>query len=632
MASFGKSSDGTYYEWVGDEGSIYTLGNKYVTLSNSSFSSSMRSVIPAYTQLSRVDVCLRWKTSVGSSKGDGYLYIGDTNVGGKWKTGKDWRDDWVNNLQGYFQSGTANAGLPTSEIRGRFEASWGRTSYYVFKIRWYPKYTITVNGGSGGGTYNMGSSVTIKASIPAGYNFVKWSDGNTNESRTVTVTGNATYTAEFTPQTCQVILEDGEGLHGAKATLSGGGQYKFGDTVTIKAEAPIHHAFYAWRSFDIPNGTYIWENPFTFTIDESLLYEGKLYDIKISCLLEFTGYTVKAEIQPEKAGKVEWGVFYAEINEGFFSTEGDVTQEGVLIGEDYLDNFWINAVPNKGYEFVEWSDGETANPRQVNLTDDATFTARFSKKQHTISLIRTIINGPSDVSDDCYILGDGTYEYGTEVTLEARVNPSSDYEFVGWQDGEESAIRTIIVTEDYTYRATFRRLKCTVTFKNYDDTVLQTTKIEIGTKPQYTGPTPIKESTVEVEYTFIGWEPSLDYTRDDTTFVAQFTATKRKYTISASVINGTIDGVGTYEYGTSIVLTVTPDNGYKFEKWSDGDTQNPRTITVTGNATYEAQIRQLVLKFKSVKIYYPTEVNVASPDNPLIADEKAQIVVQIALE
>lgn len=60
--------------------------------------------------------------------------------------------------------------------------------------------TVTAGTGgtaSGGGTYNYGETATLKATPSAGYYFVKWSDGNTNASRTVTVTGNATYTATF---------------------------------------------------------------------------------------------------------------------------------------------------------------------------------------------------------------------------------------------------------------------------------------------------------------------------------------------------------------------------------------------------------------------------------------------------
>ena len=280
----------------------------------------------------------------------------------------------------------------------------------------------------------------------------------------------------------------------------------------------------------------------------------------------------------------------------------------------------LTANPATGYEFKQWSDGNTQNPRPDTVTGNITYTAEFVKKSYTISASGA--NGT--------VTGGGIYEYGTTVTLTAT--PNSGYKFVKWSDENTSNPRTITVSGNATYTAIFEKPTYTITFKNHDGTTLQTISVEHGGTPKYTGSTPTKSSTAEYSYSFSGWSPSIGAITSDTIYIAQFTATKRKYTISASVINGTVDGVGTYEYGTSVILTVNPDNGYKFEKWSDDNTQNPRTITVTGNATYEAQIRRLILKFKSVKIYYPTEVNVASPDNPLITDEKAQIVVQIALE
>ena len=68
-------------------------------------------------------------------------------------------------------------------------------------------YLITVlaspsNGGtvSGGGTYYYNETVTISATANTGYHFTQWNDGNTNASRTITVTENTTYTATFIPQ------------------------------------------------------------------------------------------------------------------------------------------------------------------------------------------------------------------------------------------------------------------------------------------------------------------------------------------------------------------------------------------------------------------------------------------------
>ena len=51
---------------------------------------------------------------------------------------------------------------------------------------------------------------------------------------------------------------------------------------------------------------------------------------------------------------------------------------------------------------------------------------------------------------------------------------------------------------------------------------------------------------------------------------------------------GTVTGSGQYPAGSEIVITATANEGYSFQKWHDGNTDNPRTITVTGDATYTA--------------------------------------------
>ncbi len=63
------------------------------------------------------------------------------------------------------------------------------------------------------------------------------------------------------------------------------------------------------------------------------------------------------------------------------------------------------------------------------------------------------------------------------------------------------------------------------------------------------------------------------------------------YTITTAVNDntmGSVSGGGSYPQGTSVTLNATPNSGYRFVQWQDGITTNPRTITVTGNATYTA--------------------------------------------
>lgn len=121
------------------------------------------------------------------------------------------------------------------------------------------------------------------------------------------------------------------------------------------------------------------------------------------------------------------------------------------------------------------------------------------------------------------VAGGGNYTKNATVVLTAT--PASGYDFSQWSDGNTSNPRTITVTQDKSYQAVF-------------------------------------------------------------------TAIPVQYTISTAVTptgTGTVSGGGTYNSGTSVTLTATPGSGYMFSQWSDGSTTNPRTITVSGDATYTAE-------------------------------------------
>ena len=51
---------------------------------------------------------------------------------------------------------------------------------------------------------------------------------------------------------------------------------------------------------------------------------------------------------------------------------------------------------------------------------------------------------------------------------------------------------------------------------------------------------------------------------------------------------GTVTGGGAYHYGNVATLTATANSGYEFAGWNDGNTDNPRSITVTQSETYTA--------------------------------------------
>ena len=67
------------------------------------------------------------------------------------------------------------------------------------------------------------------------------------------------------------------------------------------------------------------------------------------------------------------------------------------------------------------------------------------------------------------------------------------------------------------------------------------------------------------------------------------------YVITADVNNGSwgsVMGDGVYVGGTVVSLSAISKSGYHFDCWQDGNTDNPRSVTVSGNATYVANFVQ----------------------------------------
>lgn len=99
---------------------------------------------------------------------------------------------------GWFDTDASTGGTQlTTSTKCTSNKTW--YARWTASIRQY-KLTVTAGTGgtvSGGGTYNYNASATLKATANSGYHFVKWSDGNTSATRTVTVTKDATYTATF---------------------------------------------------------------------------------------------------------------------------------------------------------------------------------------------------------------------------------------------------------------------------------------------------------------------------------------------------------------------------------------------------------------------------------------------------
>ena len=235
----------------------------------------------------------------------------------------------------------------------------------------------------------------------------------------------------------------------------------------------------------------------------------------------------------------------------------------------------LTAVPDKGYHFVKWSNGDTDNPLEVVVYIDTTFTAEFAPNRYTITAF----------GEHGTVEGTGTYDYNTKVNLTAV--PYKDYHFVKWTDGNTDNPRSVMVTQDSTFTAEFALDQYyTITASGEHGKVKGTGTYKYNTKVNLT-------AVPDEHYHFTQWnDGNTDNPRTvsvvgDATYTAEFAIDQ--HTITTNAHNGTITGGGTYDYGTTATLTATADAHYHFTQWSDGNTDNPRTIMVTEDATYTAE-------------------------------------------
>ena len=396
-------------------------------------------------------------------------------------------------------------------------------------------HTLTVSAGAngtvtGGGTVEAGSSAEISATAAEGYHFVKWSDGNTSASRTVVVDKDIELTAEFAINTYTVKASATNG------TVTGAGTYTHGAEATLTATAAEGYHFVKWS-----DGVETATRKVTVKSDLSFTAE-----------FAINTYVVKVT-----------------------AANGTVTGEGTY---EHGAKAKLSVTAAEGYHFVKWSDGETKATRTVVVTDNLTLTAEFEINSYTVRASAT--NGTVE--------GTGTYNYGAEATLTAVAN--TGYHFTKWSDGVETATRKVTVKSDLNFTAMFATNSYTISV----DSAANGTITGAGT---YTyGATATLEATANKGYHFVMWTDSvMTATRTvevtgNATFSAVFAGDSYELTVKAK--NGTVEGAGTYENGTEATLTAVADAGYIFSKWDDDNTDNPRTVIVTGNKTYTATFKK----------------------------------------
>ena len=452
----------------------------------------------------------------------------------------------------------------------------------------------TMGSVTGNGTFFSGELDTLTATAYSGYRFTGWDDGNTENPRIITVTNDASYTANFADLGDDELQYD-NGIYvsamGAGGTLTWGVRFESSELVGYDNLSSV-------RIFDVYDGTYevrIYQGgitaPETQVYTESITLMGSqdwfeaelatpvILDTTQSLwvVLNNSGVTYPAAASdfvgnPDGSWVSLNGITWAPIyNYGNYyytwmihavlgqntttytitATSADETMGTVTGGGTYEEGATatLTATANDGYHFVQWNDGNTDNPRTIIVTEDAAFVATFA--QNVVPTYTITVTSSDETMGT--VTGGGTYEEGATATLTATANDG--YHFVQWNDGNTDNPRTITVTEDATYTATFEA-----------------------------DPTPTYTITVT----------------------------------SADVTMGTVTGGGVYNEGDTVMIEAIPNANYEFVQWNDDNTDNPRRIIVT-------QDQEFVATFQPV-----TAISAVDMNNISVYSHNNQIVVNNA--
>lgn len=240
----------------------------------------------------------------------------------------------------------------------------------------------------------------------------------------------------------------------------------------------------------------------------------------------------------------------------------------------YLDSVTISATSNYGYHFARWNDGSTENPHTIQVTANRTYIAQFDNNQYSIALnVDALIHGT--------VMGASSYNYLSEQPITAIANYG--YHFSQWSDGDTSNPRMVMLTQGTSFTALFA--------KNYYTLTLQSNDITLGTivgdgTYGYLDTVSLVATATEHHH-FVHWDdgnsdnPRQYVVIGDTVLTAFFAIdTYHVSVLSNNIAYGNATGDGDFVYGAPATVTATAYSGYRFARWSNGDTHNPYTFAV----------------------------------------------------
>lgn len=140
-----------------------------------------------------------------------------------------------------------------------------------------------------------------------------------------------------------------------------------------------------------------------------------------------------------------------------------------------------------------------------------------------------------------------------------------------------------------------------VTFKNYNGDILQSTLLEKGSIPSYTGKTP-KKAIAGYKSKFAGWDKPIRLVTEDVEYVATFTDKIIEYSISYELNGGILDKENptSYNIETETFVLENPQKAdYTFVGWSLNEDEKPIEEVIIekgsiGNRKYTANWEETV--------------------------------------
>ena len=270
----------------------------------------------------------------------------------------------------------------------------------------------------------------------------------------------------------------------------------------------------------------------------------------------------------------------------------------------------LSATANAHYTFSEWAvlDGEA---NDVAVTDNqfvmpasnVEVEATFVEIQYAINTTLTHVTAANDnpttagVSDDDILMAfDAETGYQLPLAIEVKMGNellTAGYDYKWTENGVLNIVHTGGITAPLYITITATLKQYNILFVDDDQkTELASVKVSHGEVPSYPNATPTKTSTAQYDYTFSGWSPALVAAVDDAIYVAVYTQTVRKYTVTFVDFDGKVLDKQSVAYGSAANAPQNPTRvGYTFAGWDKEFNKITSDLTVTATYTKDTETR-----------------------------------------